>query len=63
MWITDVLLLQAGAAAAPVGAAGGAVQVGTDTIVFYDNAGGNGADGAIALAGKSLTDIDFGNFV
>jgi hypothetical protein len=40
-----------------------AVQVGTDVVVFVNADSDGDVDGAIALAGKTLADIDFGNFV
>ena len=40
-----------------------AVRVGNDVIVFADSANNNGgADTAVVLAGRSLSDIDFDNF-
>ena len=40
-----------------------AVQVGGDVVVFADSAGDNGsADDAVILSGKTLSDVDFGNF-
>lgn len=38
-----------------------AVQVGDDVIVFADNAGEAGADAAVVLTGRTLTDVGFGD--
>jgi Ca2+-binding RTX toxin-like protein len=39
------------------------VQVGTDTLVFFDGDGGHAVDGVIALAGRTLADISETSFV
>ena len=40
-----------------------AVQVGADVVVFVDSAANNGgADDALILVGRSLTDVDYANF-
>ena len=40
-----------------------AVQVGTSVVVFADSGNNNGtAEDAVVLVGRTLADIDFGNF-
>jgi hypothetical protein len=40
-----------------------AIQVGGDVLVFVDSAANNTVGDAVVLVGKSLADIDAGNFV